>query len=76
MPDVATVLYSALDIRRRVDELGRAITDEYRERDLVLVSVLKCVDLSCPTELDLDAWHSAGRRFARGGVRSPAAASG
>ena len=34
----------------------------------VLVSVLKCVDLSCPTELDLDAWHSAGRRFARAGV--------
>ena len=41
MPDVATLLYSALDIRRRVDELGRAITDDYREHDLVLVSVLK-----------------------------------
>ena len=34
----------------------------------VLVSVFALVDLSCPTELDLDAWHSAAQRFARTGV--------
>ncbi len=34
----------------------------------VLVSVFEGVDLSCPTELDLDAWTAASRRFACAGV--------
>jgi hypothetical protein len=34
----------------------------------VLVSVFERVDLSCPTALDLDVWHSADRRFAGVGV--------
>jgi hypoxanthine phosphoribosyltransferase len=41
MSEVATVLFSAPDIHRRVEELGRAITADYRGRELVLVSVLK-----------------------------------
>ena len=41
MSDVAAVLYSAADIHRRVEELGRSITADYRGRDTVLVSVLK-----------------------------------
>lgn len=41
MPEVATVLFTREDIRRRVQELGRAITEDYRGRAPVLVSVLK-----------------------------------
>jgi hypoxanthine phosphoribosyltransferase len=42
------VLYNEQQIRDRIRELGDQITDEYRERDLVLVSVLKgsCVFLA------------------------------
>lgn len=41
MPEVATVLFTREDIRRRVQELGRAITEDYHGRAPVLVSVLK-----------------------------------
>ncbi len=41
MQEFAEVLYSQEDIRRRVRELGRAITDDYRGRTPVLISVLK-----------------------------------
>ena len=41
MTEVASVLYGREDIRRRVEELGRAITGDYAEREPVLVSVLK-----------------------------------
>lgn len=41
MTEVASVLYAREDIRRRVEELGRAITGDYAEREPVLVSVLK-----------------------------------
>jgi hypoxanthine phosphoribosyltransferase len=41
MPEVATVLFTREDIRRRVEELGRAITEDYRGRAPVLVCVLK-----------------------------------
>src|SRR5687767_2192257 len=42
------VLYTEEQIRDRIVELGRRITNEYRERDLVLVSVLKgsCIFLA------------------------------
>jgi len=42
------MLYTEEQIRDRITELGRQITNEYRERDLVLVSVLKgsCVFLA------------------------------
>ena len=41
MSELATVLFSAEDIRRRVAELGRVIATDYRDRVPVLVSVLK-----------------------------------
>lgn len=41
MAEVASVLFGRQDIRRRVDELGRAITRDYAGREPVLVSVLK-----------------------------------
>jgi hypoxanthine phosphoribosyltransferase len=41
MTEVASVLFGREDIRRRVEELGRAITGDYAERQPVLISVLK-----------------------------------
>src|SRR5438876_2041252 len=41
MSDVASVLFPAPDIRRRVGELGEAITRDYAGGSPVLVSVLK-----------------------------------
>lgn len=42
------ILYTAEQINARIAELGRQITNDYRDRDLVLVSVLKgsCVFLA------------------------------
>jgi hypoxanthine phosphoribosyltransferase len=39
--EIASVLYSSADIRRRVSELGRELTADYAGRDVVLVAVLK-----------------------------------
>jgi hypoxanthine phosphoribosyltransferase len=41
MTDVASVLFAREDIRRRVQELGRAIAGDYSERAPVLITVLK-----------------------------------
>ena len=41
MPDVAKILFSASDIRRRVRQLGRQISADYAGRSPVLISVLK-----------------------------------
>ena len=41
MPVPPKVLYSRDEIRRRVQELGRDITEDYRGRSLVLVCVMK-----------------------------------
>jgi hypothetical protein len=41
MTEVASVLFGRQDIRRRVDDLGRAITADYDGREPVLISVLK-----------------------------------
>lgn len=41
MTGVASVLYGREDIRRRVRELGRAITGDYVGRDPLLITVLK-----------------------------------
>src|SRR5215204_2950775 len=42
------ILYTEQQIRERINEIGREITEEYRGRDLVLVGVLKgsCVFLA------------------------------
>jgi hypoxanthine phosphoribosyltransferase len=41
MTEVATVLFGRHDIRRRVEELADAITQDYAGREPVLISVLK-----------------------------------
>src|SRR2546427_5276215 len=41
MSDDAKVLYTNEDIRRRVEELGREITEDYAGRSPVLISLLK-----------------------------------
>jgi hypoxanthine phosphoribosyltransferase len=41
MPDIASVLYGREEIHRRIEELGRRITDDYGGREPVLLSVLK-----------------------------------
>ncbi len=41
MTEVASLLYGRGDIRRRVEELGHAITGDYAGREPVLVTVLK-----------------------------------
>jgi hypoxanthine phosphoribosyltransferase len=41
MTEVASVLFGREDIRRRVQELGRAVTRDYEGRAPVLISVLK-----------------------------------
>ena|SRR2546423_414181 len=41
MPEAAKVLYSSEDIRRRVGELGREITEDYAGTSPVLISLLK-----------------------------------
>ena len=41
MPEVASVLFGREDVRRRVRELGRQITEDYAGREPVLVTVLR-----------------------------------
>jgi hypoxanthine phosphoribosyltransferase len=41
MSDAATILYAETDIRRRVAELGRAISEDYAGRSPVLIGLLK-----------------------------------
>ena len=77
MSEVTSVLFGREEIRRRVEQLGRAITRDYGGREPVLVSVLKggtmfladlfrCIDL--PTSVEFmaisrygDAAESLGR---------------
>lgn len=71
------VLLSEEQIRRRVADLGRQLTEEYRERDLVLVAVLKgavtfMVDLAreidLPLAMDFMAVSSYGASTESSGV--------
>jgi hypoxanthine phosphoribosyltransferase len=39
--DLATILYTAGDIRQRVGDLGAAISSDYRGREPILISILK-----------------------------------
>jgi hypoxanthine phosphoribosyltransferase len=68
MTEVASVLYAREDIRRRVEELGRAITGDYAEREPVLVSVLKggtvfLADLMREVSLPLEVHFMAISRY-------------
>lgn len=64
--DIGT-LYSASEIRERVEELGRAITADYAGKELVLVSVLKG---SCVFAADLIRSIDLPLRLEFFGVRS------
>jgi hypoxanthine phosphoribosyltransferase len=75
--DIEQILIPAQEIERRVVELGRQITDEYRGRQLLLVGILKgaaifLVDLAraidLPLELDFMATSSYGANTASSGV--------
>lgn len=75
--DIAEVLIPEDEIMRRVGELGRQISDDYRGKDLVLVGILKgcCLfladlmrSISIPTALDFVAISSYGRATQSSGV--------
>ena len=77
MTEVASVLFGRQDIRRRVEDLARAITADYAGREPVLISVLKggtmfladlCRQIDLPLRVDFmaisrygDADESLGR---------------
>ena len=68
MTEVASVLYGRGDIRRRVEELGHAITGDYAGRTPVLISVLKggavfLADLIRETRLPLEVHFMAISRY-------------
>ena len=68
MTEVASVLYGREDIRRRVEELGRAITGDYAGREPVLVTVLKggtvfLADLMREIQLPLEVHFMAISRY-------------
>jgi hypoxanthine phosphoribosyltransferase len=68
MTEVASVLFGREDIRRRVGELGRAITGDYAGRTPVLISVLKggvvfLADLAREIRLPLEVHFMAISRY-------------
>jgi hypoxanthine phosphoribosyltransferase len=78
MSEVATVLFTEAQIRRRVRELGAEITRDYRGRVPVLISVLKGAfvfladllrEIDLPVKVDFMSVSSYGRESeATGGV--------
>ena len=76
-PAIGETLVSSEDLQRRVAELGREISDDYRDRDLIMVGVLKGAvlfladlmrNLDVPCEVDFMAVSSYGSRTASSGV--------
>ena len=76
-PAIGETLVSTEDLKRRVAELGRQISDEYEGRDLFMVGVLKgavlfLADLmrhvSVPCEIDFMAVSSYGSQTDSSGV--------
>jgi hypoxanthine phosphoribosyltransferase len=76
-PEIESVLISEEEIRMRVQELGRQLTEEYRGRNLLLLGVLKgavvflvdlakCIDL--PLQIDFMAVSSYGESTQSSGV--------
>ncbi|NLW07182.1 MAG: hypoxanthine phosphoribosyltransferase [Clostridia bacterium] len=67
--DIAQILVSAADIRRRVKEMGRDISRDYAGKELLVVGILKGAiiflsdlvrELSIPLQLDFMAVSSYG----------------
>ena len=68
MTEVASVLFGREDIRRRVEELGRAIAGDYQGREPVLVTVLRggamfLADLMRNLDLPLEVHFMAVSRY-------------
>jgi hypoxanthine phosphoribosyltransferase len=68
MTEVASVLFRRQDVRRRVEELGRAITDDYAGRTPMLITVLKggavfLADLMRHIDLPLETHFIAISRY-------------
>ena len=68
MTEVASVLFGRQDVRRRVEELGRAITDDYAGRTPLLITVLKggavfLADLMRSIDLPLETHFIAISRY-------------
>src|ERR1700675_551712 len=68
MTEVASVLFGRQDVRRRVEELGRAITDDYAGRTPMLITVLKggavfLADLMRHIDLPLETHFIAISRY-------------
>jgi hypoxanthine phosphoribosyltransferase len=68
MTEVASVLFGRQDVRRRVEELGRAITDDYAGRTPLLITVLKggavfLADLMRNIDLPLETHFIAISRY-------------
>jgi hypoxanthine phosphoribosyltransferase len=75
--EIGETLVSSEDLQRRVAELGRQISEDYRDRDLFMVGVLKgavlfLADLmrsvSAPCEIDFMAVSSYGSQTDSSGV--------
>jgi hypoxanthine phosphoribosyltransferase len=76
-PSIGDTLVSSEDLQRRVAELGREISDEYRGRDLFLVGVLKGAvlfladlmrNVEVSSEIDFMAVSSYGSQTDSSGV--------
>ena len=76
-PDIAEILITEDEIQTKVAELGKRISDDYRDRDLLLVGVLKGAfvmmadiarALSIPAEFDFMAVSSYGSSTKTSGV--------
>lgn len=76
-PDIEEILVTEDEIQTKVAELGKRISDDYRERDLLLVGVLKGAfvlmadiarALSIPAEFDFMAVSSYGSSTKTSGI--------
>jgi hypoxanthine phosphoribosyltransferase len=76
-PAIGEILVQPDDLRRRVADLGAAVSRDYAERDLLLVGVLKGAifflsdlmrELSIPCEVDFMAVASYGSATDSSGV--------
>ena len=74
---IGETLVSSEDLQRRVAELGRQISEDYRDRDLFMVGVLKGAvlfladlmrNISVPCEIDFMAVSSYGSQTDTSGV--------
>jgi hypoxanthine phosphoribosyltransferase len=76
-PDIAEVLVSEVEIQDKIAELAKQITEDYREKDLLLVGVLKGAfvfmsdlarSVQLPLEFDFMAVSSYGSTSKSSGV--------